>query len=290
MRPAVAEADADRWLQVDWAPFVHDTRIDGRTVRYVDHGEGPALVLIHGLGGSWQTWLRNLPALADHHRVIGIDLPGFGRSEPLRPPAEMATHADVVALLLEELGIPAATIVGHSMGGLVALLLVERHPGRVERLVLVNAGGIALDALRLAVIIGCFRAFNFCLGRPGPMRALARRPRLRRLVFAGFVPDATTLAGPYAAEVIPTMAAPGFTAALGPAGRAAVALNTDAVTCPVLLIWGAKDRILPVGAARELSRSLLDARLIEIPQAGHCPMFETPGAFDRALLGFTAAA
>jgi pimeloyl-ACP methyl ester carboxylesterase len=156
----------------------------------------------------------------------------------------------------------------------------------VERLVLVNAGGVALGPARLAVIVNGFRVFNAVLGRPGVMRALARRPRLRRLVFAGFVTDPATLGGAFAAEVVPTMAAPGFGGAVVAAGRIAGAIDTDQVRCPVLLVWGTADRILPLAGARALQESLLDARLVELRGAGHCPMFEQPAAVNRAVLAF----
>src|ERR671919_466306 len=69
------------WLDVDWAAHQHRIRIDGRVVNYVDMGEGPALVFIHGLGASWQSWLENIPEFARDHRVVAMDLPGFGYSK-----------------------------------------------------------------------------------------------------------------------------------------------------------------------------------------------------------------
>ena len=73
------------WTEVDWPEHVHDVSVLGSTTRYVDYGEGPPLLLIHGMAGSWQSWLANIPALGRHHRVITVDLPGFGGSEPLAP-------------------------------------------------------------------------------------------------------------------------------------------------------------------------------------------------------------
>jgi pimeloyl-ACP methyl ester carboxylesterase len=271
---------------MDWSAVVRDARLAGRRVRYADHGNGPALVLIHGLGGSWQTWLNNIPALGLRHRVIAIDLPGFGGSDVLPPPAEMRGHAETVAALLDELGIASATVVAHSMGGIVALSLIAARPELVDGLVLANAGGIPLTPLRLALIVGGFRLFDRFLNRPAVMHAVAVRPRLRRLAFAGFIFDHETLRGPFAAEVVPAMSAPGFLGAVVAAGKVAAAVDPSTVRCPVLLLWGRHDRILPLEHARELARVLPDARLVVIERAGHCPMFEAPEEFNGAVLEF----
>lgn len=212
--PVTPRADALSWLEVDWSQHVHDVTLDGRRVRYADHGEGPAIVLLHGLGGSWQTWLKNIPALACEHRVIAVDLPGFGASQMLPAPADMATHAQVVAALLDELGIASATLVGHSMGGLVALQLVEARPDLVERLVMANAGGIPLGALRLQLIVGGFRLFHLLFARTGVLQAVAGRARLRRILFSGFMGNPAQMSGPFALEVVPVIFAEGFIGAV----------------------------------------------------------------------------
>jgi pimeloyl-ACP methyl ester carboxylesterase len=278
---------APAWTEIDWSVHARDAWIDGRRLHYVDYGSGPAIVLIHGLGGSWQTWLYNIPTLGLTHRVIAIDLPGFGQSDVLPPPAEMATHARAIATVLDELGVGPSTVVAHSMGGVVAIKLQGVRPDLVAKLVLANAGGIRLTPRRLALIVNGFRLFDrYVNRRPGAMRAIARRPRLRRLVFGGFVVDPGVLSGPFAAEVIPAFAAPGFVGALIAASKVAPEIDPSAIRCPVLLVWGAKDRILPLAAARELCRSLLDARLVTIENAAHGPMFETPDEFNRAVMRF----
>jgi pimeloyl-ACP methyl ester carboxylesterase len=278
---------APSWTELDWSGSVRDARIDGRRLRYADYGAGPPIVLIHGLGGSWQTWLMNIPTLGLEHRVIAVDLPGFGRSDRLPPPAEIATHADVLGALLDGLGVTAATVVGHSMGGVVSIVLLERRPDLVEKIVLANGGGVPLTPGRLAVIVNAFKAFDRVLRRPGFIRAVARRPRLRRIVFGGFMANHDALRGPFAAEVVPAIAAPGFLDAIVAAAKVAGNVDPDAIRCPVLLAWGATDRILPLARARVMCRSLLDARLVVFERAGHCPMFEAPDDFNRALLEFT---
>jgi pimeloyl-ACP methyl ester carboxylesterase len=280
-------ASAPKWTELDWTGKVKDAWIDGRRVRYADHGTGPALLLIHGLGGNWQTWLMNIPTLGLEHRVIAVDLPGFGHSDELPPPAEMTTHADVLGKLLDGLEISSATAVGHSMGGLISIVLLGRRPDLVERIVLANGGGVPLTRARLAVIVKGFKLFDRLLKRPGLIRAIALRPRLRRIVFGGFMSNFDNLRGPFAAEVVPAIAAPGFLGAVIAAGSVVGDVDPAAIRCPVLLAWGARDRILPLAGARQLCRALLDGRLVVFEHTGHCPMFEAPDEFNRAVLEFT---
>jgi pimeloyl-ACP methyl ester carboxylesterase len=281
---------ASDWTEIDWSVAVHDATIEGRRVRYVDYGEGPTILLIHGLGGSWQNWLYNIPTLGLEHRVIAVDLPGFGRSEPLPAPAAMETQAGVLATLLDQLGIGPATVVAHSMGGIVAITLLGLRADLVDRLVLADAGGVRLTPARLAAIVTGFRLAARVLNRPTVIRAITRRPRLRRLVFGGMMANPPALTGRFAAEVVPGLGAPGFLDAVTAAAKASANIDPDAIRCPVLLIWGAQDRILPVAEARELNDSLLDSRLVVIERAGHAPMFEAPGEFNSAVLKFAGGA
>jgi pimeloyl-ACP methyl ester carboxylesterase len=277
---------APDWTEIDWSVAIRDATIDGRRVRYVDYGAGSPILLIHGLGGSWQNWLYNIPTLGLEHRVIAVDLPGFGRSEPLPAPAAMETQAEVLAALLDQLGIGPTTVVAHSMGGIVAITLLGLRADLIDRLVLANAGGVHLSPARLAAIVNGFRVAARVLNRPAVIRAITRRPRLRQLVFGGMMANPRALTGRFAAEVVPGLGAPGFLDALTAAAKASANIDPDAIRCPVLLIWGAQDRILPLAEARELCRSLLDARLVVIEGAGHAPTFEQPEQFNRAVMSF----
>ncbi|MHB8695727.1 MAG: alpha/beta fold hydrolase [Solirubrobacteraceae bacterium] len=274
------------WTSVDWEPHVRSRLIGGRRLGYLDVGEGPVLVMIHGLGGSWQSWLENLPAIAIGHRVIAVDLPGFGCSDALPPPAAMSEHAATIVALLQRLEIAEAIIVGHSMGGLIALHLAATRPELVSRLVLANAGGVELSRARLAAIARGFIAVNAVFGRQAILQQVARRGRLRRAAMSLFLADPRSLSPRLAAEIIPRMAAPGLAGAVLAASQQIGVTAPPDVRCPVLLIWGAKDRLLPLSLARKLQRDLPDATLVVIEGAGHCPMLEAPEQFNRALLTF----
>src|SRR6478672_5704874 len=127
------------WLDVDWQAAQHRTEIDGREVNYCELGEGPAIVFIHGLGASWQSWLENMPELARDHRVVAMDLPGFGYSEMPREDISIEYYASWTCRMMDRLGIDSAAVVGNSMGGFVGADLAIRYPQRVQRLVVVSA-------------------------------------------------------------------------------------------------------------------------------------------------------
>jgi pimeloyl-ACP methyl ester carboxylesterase len=282
-RPTGALNGAD-----DWADSVRDATVDGRRLRYVDAGSGLPLVLLHGIGGSWTHWSENLAALtAAGHRVVAVDMPGFGASEPLPPGVEMTATADVILQLLDQLQLDRVTVVGHSLGGLVSWLIAVRQPERVERLVLVDAATVKLPVLAVQAIIRSFSFMGNLLVRPAIARAVMLRPRLRHIAMSGVVADPASIPAALAVRIMaPMIDPPGFHDALRAAPQALSLLEPETMTIPTLLIWGTADRIFPVAAAQRLQEAMPKARLVEIRGAGHCPQFERPQEFDAALLAF----
>src|SRR3954452_6405855 len=131
--------------------------LHGHPVSYCTAGSGPVLVLIHGITSSSRTWERVLPALAEHHTVIAPDLLGHGESAKPRGDYSLGAYASGIRDLLVALGHPRATVVGHSLGGGIAMQLAYQFPERVERLVLVNSGGLGREVnlmLRAATLPG----------------------------------------------------------------------------------------------------------------------------------------
>ena len=283
-------APVQHWTEIDWTRHVRMAQVLERRLSYVDYGEGPPVVLVHGLGGCWQWWLENIPTLGREHRVIAVDLPGFGASEALPSPGEMRTHAQTIRALLDALEIDRTAICAHSMGGLVAVRLAADHPDRLQRLVLVCAGGITLSAVQLAVLSHSFVAFNAFFAQPGVAGTFARRPRLRRLLFARAVAHPESVSPALAAQIVPRLSAPGFLDAVRAGIRVANEVDMSGISVPSLALWGRGDPILPVAQAEELVRRMPDARLVVLEDSAHCPMFEQPAAFNAALLGFLAEA
>jgi pimeloyl-ACP methyl ester carboxylesterase len=278
------------WTSIDWGPSVKNVLVDDLRVRYLDYGSGPVLALLHGMAASWQWWLENIPTLAQHHRIIAVDLPGCGNSEALPAPAEMSDYARVVLGLLSRLGIESATVAGHSMGGLVALQIAAADPQRVRELILVDAGGVPMTARRLATLLVLLRMSGAVLRRPSVRRAMVGKSWVRRVAFAtGFRNPTAALSPELAAEIVPVFGGPGFIDSVSASGRAVRATVPESIACPVLLIWGEHDIMAPLRCAQDMQNVLPDSELVMIGGAGHTPMIEFPDQFNAAVLAFTAA-
>jgi pimeloyl-ACP methyl ester carboxylesterase len=283
------EAHTPHWTDTDWDRSIANRTVNGLQLHYLDHGSGPAVVLLHGMAASWQWWLENIPALARQHRVIAVDLPGFGRSEPLPAPAEMATHARTVLDLLTQLGIGSATVSGHSMGGLVAIEMFVADPRRVRSLILVDSGGVPMSERRLAVILVGLRIGAGILRRRAIRRALATKPWFRRLALRAALRDPGAMSPELAAKTMPVFGGPGSVNAVAAAGRAVNVTVPESITCPVLLVWGEHDVIVPPWCAHQMHDKLPDSELAVFAGAGHSPMIEFPEQFNDLALRFVAA-
>lgn len=285
---AARPAHVPHWTEIEWGPSTANRLINDLRVRYLDHGSGPAVVLLHGMAASWHWWLENIPALAREHRVIAVDLPGFGHSERLPAPAEMATHARTVLDLLTQLGIESATVAGHSMGGLVAIEMVAAQPHRVRNLILVDSGGVPMSERRLAAVLVMLRICVGILRLRFIRRALATKPWVRRLALRAAFRDPRVMSARLAAETMPLFGGPGSVDAIAAAGRAVHATVPEAITCPVLLVWGEHDAIVSPRSARDMHDRLPDSELVVFADAGHSPMIEVPSRFNDLVLTFLA--
>ncbi len=235
--------------------------------------DAPAIVLVHGLGSSLQTWDAWAPALSRHHRVIRFDLPGSGLSPP--DPAGDYSDARSISLLLallDRLGVQRASIVGHSIGGRIAWHFAARHPERVDRLVLVSPDGFASP--------------GFDYGKPpelpwmlGLMRQVLPRPLLRMALASAFG-DPKKLTDATLDRYDDLIRAPGGRKAL--LDRLGQTVLVDprpllaAVQAPTLLIWGERDAMIPFSNAADYLKALPTARLVQLPDIGHLVQEEDP--------------
>ncbi len=139
-RDGYGASDVPDWRSIDWRRARRHAIVAGRRVSYVDLGEGSpiVLVLVHGTGGCWQNWLENIAPLSLEHRVIAVDLPGFGGSEMPLARISFEEYADAVLDLSEQLELHAPTLVGHSMGGMISLEAARRRPGDAGAVVMVG--------------------------------------------------------------------------------------------------------------------------------------------------------
>jgi pimeloyl-ACP methyl ester carboxylesterase len=251
--------------------------IGQRRSRYFIGGAGPPLVLVHGLGGAAVNFTLLAPLLAERHRVLIPDLPGHGLSEPFDGPTTLDDYAGHVATLAELEGFFPGAVVGYSMGGVVVLRLAVSRPAEVTALALVAAAGIVSVTRRAEIwlaITGALRPAQIMTRFRG---TIARRPRLRWLPFGlwGAVdPPALPAEG-----VIGFLEGPSQHTDVGSAGRALMRddprPDLEHVRCPVVLVWGARDRLVPLSDGFEYARRLR-APIRVLPAAGHLLVGEQP--------------
>jgi pimeloyl-ACP methyl ester carboxylesterase len=277
-----------RWLSVDWTQHTRDVEVRGRRVRYVDVGSGPSVVLVHGQGGAWQWWLRVIPVVAQHVRVIALDLAGFGASDPVVDGDVFEEQVATVVGLLDALRVPSATIVGHSMGGLLSLEVACQHPGRVDGLMLIDAGSSIIDPLRLRAILAGFGLLHKALSFSALPKVIARWHYPRAFLFALAVAEPGCITRSLADELVPAMAAPGFVAGMRAAGNAVAKATPEAVRKPALVLWGRGDRIVPLSSGRRLAEAIPDARLEILDEVAHCAMLERPDETAAMIVDFVA--
>jgi pimeloyl-ACP methyl ester carboxylesterase len=281
------------WLDVDWRSHQRWLEIGGRRVNLIELGSGPPVVFVHGLSGSWQNWLEQLPVFARDHRVVAFDLPGFGASEMPAEPISIAGYARWLDALYDALGIDAAAVVGNSMGGFIGAELAIAFPARVERLVLISAAGLTIEHQRddraLAVLKTLDKRLAAYAGWLGTRSdALARRPRARRMIFGLVAHRPDLLPAPLVAEQIRGSGKPGFVPALDALTSYPIRDRLPEIACPTLIVWGTKDHLVPVRDAGEFARLIPNARKVVWPQTGHMAMLERPEAFNRLLAAFLA--
>jgi pimeloyl-ACP methyl ester carboxylesterase len=281
------------WLDVDWREHQRFITIDRRRVNVIELGSGPPIVFIHGLSGSWPNWLEQLPVFARGHRVIALDLPGFGASEMPEEKISIAGYARTVDALYDALGIDSAAVVGNSMGGFIGAEMAIAHPARVERLVLVSAAGLTIEHQRderaLAVLRTADKRLAAYAGWLGSRsNELARRPRTRRLIFGLVAHRPDRLPAPLVAEQIRGSGKAGFVPALDALTGYPIRDRLPEIACPTLIVWGTEDKLVPVADADEFARLIPNSRKVLWRETGHMAMLERPAAFNRLLDAFLA--
>ena len=262
-------------------------RVKGVRLRWFVGGEGPSLLLLHGLGGAASNWIELAPELARENRVIAVDLPGHGGSSPLPALPNLEPFADRVGFVLRREAADPAVVVGHSLGCVVALRLAMRSPELVRGLVLVSAAGIGSTTRRARYALALSS-----LVQPGRLLApfrdrIAGSRRLRAFVWGPWAtPDGTTVSP---AATIGLLEGPSLHSDTTSAAAALVEedprVDLERVRCPAMLLWGARDPQVPVGDAFEYARRLR-APLRVVAGAGHLVIAERPEACLDAIGSF----
>jgi pimeloyl-ACP methyl ester carboxylesterase len=267
-------------------------------------GDGPSLVLVHGLGGSHVNWLASGPLLARAARVVALDLVAFGRTPPEGRSSGVSSNADLLAHFIEQEVHGSAVVVGNSMGGMVSLIAAARHPEQIAGVVLVDAalprpsrssvdGTVAL-AFAAYALPGLGEVFIRARAtRLGPERFVQETLNLVCADPSRVPPDVVAAHVALARERFQTMpyadrifldAARSLMVTL--AGKRRFLASIDSITAPGLILQGARDRLVPVEAARALARRRPDWPLEIYEDVGHAPQLEIPERFAASVLGW----
>lgn len=253
-------------------------------VRYVDVGDGPPVVLLHGFASSLETWDTLVPALARTHRVLALDLKGFGWTD--RPPGDYspAEQARLVLALMDARGIQRAAIVGHSWGASVALALALAAPQRVSRLAL-------YDAWVFEEQLPGFFLWSRVGGVGEALFRMYYDERADERMAAAFH-DKRYVTEAFVEAVERALLRPGTKAAALAAVRgqryAEVERRYRTIAQPALLLWGREDAVTPIRYGERLARELPAARLRVYPRCGHFPMIEAAAESTADLAAFLA--
>jgi pimeloyl-ACP methyl ester carboxylesterase len=268
--------------------------LHGRPLSYVQAGSGPVLLLIHGIAGTLENWEAVIEPLAREHTVVAPDLPGHGASAQGAGDYSLGALAASLRDLLVALGHERATLVGHSLGGGIAMQFAYQFPEATERLVLVSSGGLGSEVsrvLRAAALPGAewFIAATAALGSTvgGTLgRGLAR---------VGLRPsaDVAEVARGYASLVDRDRRAAFLATLRGVVGTGGQRVNAGdrlylAEGMPILIIWGERDPIIPVQHGRDAHAAIPGSRLVVFDGVGHLPQLEASGRFIAVLERFIA--
>lgn len=266
--------------------------LHGRSVTYAEAGDGPVLLLIHGIGGTFENWQEVVEPLSRHHKVIAPDLPGHGTSGPGPGDYSIGAFAAGLRDLLLTLGHKRGTVVGHSLGGGIAMQFAYQFPEMVERLVLVSSGGLGPEVspiLRAATLPGA----DLFIAATAAIGSKVVPPLARGLAMIGLRPSADLH------EVIR-----GYGTLTDPARRSAFLATVRAVlgtggqrvdagdrlylaeAMPVLIVWGAEDPIIPAHHGEDAHEHIPGSRLEIFDGVGHLPQIESPLRFVTALEEF----
>ena len=274
---------------------VHEANLHGHRAVYRVAGSGPNLVLIHGMINSSRHWEQVASRLAGSYRVIAPDLIGHGDAATPRGDYSLGAHAASIRDLLTTIGVERATIVGHSLGGGVAMQFFYQFPQRTERLVLISSGGLGQEVsplLRGAALPGSAALLRLAT-RPqvvGSLAAAGARLRSRGNSTGVYLQAVARALGP--------LQEPGSRRAFLQTLRAVIDVQGQKVSArdrlyllgemPTLIVWGERDRTIPLKHGLEAQQSIPNCRFETLPRAAHFPNLEDPEGLAAVLDSFMA--
>lgn len=254
----------------EFSPVNH-LAVGDQSLAYLETGSGPAVVIIHGVGGHKEDWMAVAAALAEERRVFAVDMLGFGDSSKTGDDLSMPVQAAAIRDLLDHAGVAKASLVGNSVGGWVAATFAATYPERVERLVLIDAAGFA------AMFEGA-PPVNFDPSSPAEMQALiditisgpvAKTPHLAEAAYARYVDSGEK-------AIFATWGKSLF-------GSPRLETLLPKIAAPTVVLWGADDKLFPSVLAEVFAGQIQGARSALIAGAGHFPQIDQPQATVEAI-------
>ena len=291
MSGCAAPPEIPRWFDGFQRFPIRTASVDGHRIAYLDEGQGPPLILLHGYGGSmWQWEYQQLP-LSRQFRVITPDLIGSGLSD--KPPLDYRPEELIESIrgLMDALGLPTATLIGNSMGGGVAIGMALTHPDRVSRLVLIDS---LPDHVRERLVSPLMqRALNTSvpawLARFGALFVGNRTMEavLKEIIFDHTLVTPAVLDRSNRNRQREDMITPLMSLRHSlPLWERHFAPRLKDIRHSTLILWGEQDRLFPPQVGRDLQAVIPQARLILIPDAGHIPQWERPQVVNRHITEF----
>jgi pimeloyl-ACP methyl ester carboxylesterase len=259
----------------------HDVQVFGQKIHYLEAGAGPAVILLHGLGGDATNWAQTLPVLATQYHVFAPDQIGFGKSDKPFIDYRVSTLVDFLDEFCAKLGIGKASVVGNSLGGWTALAFTLTHADKVDRMILVDSAGYS----------------SARLGGPKPSRDALRTLNastlegdrtLMRLIFyhqqmisdgfvrAAFASKLQKNDGYTVDQFIESIVRE----------EDVVDGKLGAIKAPTLIVWGREDRLIGLATAKALAEDISGAKTVILDECGHVPHIECAAPFNKVLLDF----
>jgi pimeloyl-ACP methyl ester carboxylesterase len=260
--------------------------IAGSETYVVDAGEGPGIVMLHGFGDTAESWRRVVPRLAGGHRVVALDIPPFGRSSAPRPmngTSLIEWYPDFLAALTKMLELEGVTLVGHSLGGAIALGFALEHPDAVDRLGLIAPAGLGQGApWWWHAVAGRPINWGAFLRLPNPVAGQAIKTGVRNFLEGNLVYDARGMEDVIDHFValhggrreLEQLLATGRSLISGYDGT--LIQRAGEIDCPVAVIWGREDRLAPVEHAEAFAAAVPHADVHVLERCGHYPQIELP--------------
>ena len=251
----------------------------GVKIYYQEAGQGPAVILLHGLGGDSTNWASTIGPLSEHFRVIVPDQVGFGKSEKPFISYRVGTYVDFLDALYKELKIERASLVGNSLGGWISAAFALAHPDKVDRLILVDAAGFALPKDPAAAAVA--RSLN-----------TSTRQGVRDILPLVFY-NTQLYASDAAVDMFFTRkmkSGDGYTVEQVVEsvirGEDVLDSKLSAVKSPTLIVWGREDKLTPLAGGERFKKEIAGSQLAVIDKCGHVPQIEKAAEFNGIILGF----